>query len=205
MQGMFNNVLVAQGAFSLYRKDALLSVGGWSAETVGEDIVATWAMIDKGYLIRHAEDAISWTYVPTTFSELVKQRKRWARGMIEALHLHRGLLLRRRLTTMFFYWNLLFVSVDLAFTFAFVPGLVLAAVGYYWLAGIITLLLLPLAALWNIILYRIQSRMLEDQGIKMKKSLRGFAFFAIIYPFIMQPASVLGYAAELFGGKKQWG
>jgi biofilm PGA synthesis N-glycosyltransferase PgaC len=40
MQSMYHGTLVAQGAFSLYRKDALEQVGGWP-ESVGEDIVMT--------------------------------------------------------------------------------------------------------------------------------------------------------------------
>ncbi|MBT8426945.1 MAG: glycosyltransferase family 2 protein, partial [Erythrobacter sp.] len=38
MQGMYHGTLVAQGAFSIYRREALEQAGGW-AECVGEDIV----------------------------------------------------------------------------------------------------------------------------------------------------------------------
>ena len=38
MQSMYHGTLVAQGAFSLYRKDGLQAVGGWP-DSVGEDIV----------------------------------------------------------------------------------------------------------------------------------------------------------------------
>ena len=46
MQSMYHGTLVAQGAFSLYAEDALEAVGGWP-ESVGEDIVMTWAMLQK--------------------------------------------------------------------------------------------------------------------------------------------------------------
>ncbi len=81
----------------------------------------------------------------------------------------------------------------------------LALLGIYWLAGPITLLVLPIAALWNLTIYRIQSRMLKRESIEMEKSLWGFVLFAFAYPLIMQPVSVWGYLAELFGRKKQWG
>lgn len=204
MQGMFNTTLVAQGAFSLYRKAALIEVGGWP-DTVGEDIVLTWSLLQKGYRIRHAEDAVAWTHAPESFAGLAKQRRRWARGMIEALNLHKGLLLRPRLGTMFIHWNLLFIAIDLAFTFAFLPGLVLAVFGIYWLAGPITLLVLPIAALWNAIIFRIQSRMLKKEGITYAKSLIGFLAYAFAYALVMQPVSVWGYLSEFFGRKKQWG
>ena len=203
MQGNFNGTLVAQGAFSLYRREALLQAGGWP-DTVGEDIVLTWSFLRRGYTVRHAEDAVAWTHAPETWSGLARQRKRWARGMIEALAIHKRLLAKVRLSTIFIYWNLMFISIDLAFTLAFIPGLLLAIFGIYWLAGPITLLVLPLAALWNIVIFRIQMRMLRRNDIKMKKSFGGFVLFAFLYPFIMQPVSVWGYAAELFGRKKEW-
>ena len=203
MQGNFNGTLVAQGAFSLYRRDALEQAGGWP-DTVGEDIVLTWSFLRRGYTVRHAEDAVAWTHAPESWSALSRQRKRWARGMIEALAIHKKLLVKPRLSTMFIYWNLMFISIDLAFTLAFIPGLLLAIFGIYWLAGPITLLVLPLAALWNIVIYRIQMRMLKRNDIEMKKSFPGFVLFAFIYPFIMQPVSVWGYLSELFGRKKEW-
>lgn len=203
MQGNYNGTLVAQGAFSLYRRSALVQAGGWP-DTVGEDIVLTWSFLRRNYIVRHAEDAIAWTHAPATLSALAKQRKRWARGMIEALAIHKRLMGKRRLSTMFIYWNLMFISIDLAFTLAFIPGLLLAMFGIYWLAGPITLLVLPLAALWNIVIYRVQTRTLRREGIEMEKSWWGFFLYAFIYPFVMQPVSVWGYAAELVGGKKNW-
>jgi len=203
MQGMYDGTLVAQGAFSIYRREALLEAGGWP-DSVGEDIVLTWGLLKKGYKIGHAEDAIAWTHAPPNFRGLANQRKRWARGMIEALAIHKGLLKVKSPRTMFIWWNLLFVSIDLTFTLAFIPGLALAFFGIYWLAGPITLLVLPLAALWNLVIYRIQTRMLKRENIDMYKSAGGFVLFAFIYPFLMQPVSVWGYLAELTGGKKQW-
>ena len=203
MQSMYHGTLVAQGAFSIYRRRALLEMGGWP-DTVGEDIVLTWALLDRDYRIGHAEDAIAWTHAPEKFGALARQRKRWARGMIEALAIHRNLLRKPRLRTMFIWWNLLFVSVDVTFTFAFIPGLILALFGIFWLAGPVTLLVLPLTVLWNVVIYRIQTRMLKRQDIEMKRSIWGFILYAFIYPLFMQPVSVWGYVSELFGRKKQW-
>lgn len=106
---------------------------------------------------------------------------------------------------MFIWWNLLFIALDLAFTIVFLPGLILALFGIFWLAGPLTLLVLPLAALWNLVIFRIQTRMLKREGVEMQRSRRGFLFFALIYPLLMQPVSVWGYAAELAGRKKEWG
>lgn len=203
MQGMFDGTLVAQGAFSIYRRDALLEAGGWP-DTVGEDIVLTWGLLKKGCKIGYAEDAVAWTHAPATFRGLANQRKRWARGMIEALSIHRGLLQLPKMRTMFVWWNLLFVSIDLTFTLFFLPGLLLALAGIFWLAGPVTLLVLPLAALWNVVIYRIQTRMLRREKIEMEKSWSGFLLYVLVYPLLMQPVSVWGYFAKLTGRKKHW-
>jgi biofilm PGA synthesis N-glycosyltransferase PgaC len=48
-----------------------------------------------GWRVGHAEDAICFTNAPTKVGQLVRQRQRWARGMIEAFRRHPRILLRR--------------------------------------------------------------------------------------------------------------
>ena len=48
-------------------------------------------------------------------------------SLIEALHHHEDLLFTPRLSVMFIWWNLLFLPLDLFFTFLFIPGLLAAA------------------------------------------------------------------------------
>ena len=204
MQSMYHGTLVAQGAFSLYRRSALREVGGWP-ESVGEDIVMTWAMLEQGYRIGYAEDAIVFTDAPTSFRQFYQQRKRWSRGLIEALQRHKGLLFKRRLSTLFVWWNTLFLPLDLTFTFIFIPGLIAALFGYYWIAGPLTLLLLPLALVWNGVIYGIQRRMFETKGLRVRRNLIGLLFYVLVYAIIMQPVCLLGYISELTGQRKKWG
>ncbi len=204
MQSMYHGTLVAQGAFSLYDRDALNEVGGWPA-CVGEDIVVTWALLEQGYRVGYCEDAIAFTNVPEKLKIFALQRKRWSRGLMEAFKLHGGLLFKPRLTTLFIWWNLLFLPLDLVYTFAFIPGLVLALFGYFYLAGILTLLVLPLAALWNYCIFVVQNRMFKRQDLKVRRNAGGFLFYALGYSLLMQPVCVWGYVAELLGMSKRWG
>ena len=151
MQSMYHGTLVAQGAFSLYDAALLRKVGGWP-ECVGEDIVVSWAILDEGYRIGHCEDAIMFTNVPESFSAFAHQRRRWSRGLVEAFLRYSDLLFARRLSTLFIWWNLLFLPMDLAYTFGFIPGLILACFGYYYIAGVMTLVLLPLAMICNAVM-----------------------------------------------------
>jgi biofilm PGA synthesis N-glycosyltransferase PgaC len=204
MQSMYHGTLVAQGAFSLYDRAALQEIGGFPP-CVGEDIVVTWALLEAGYRVGYCEDAIAFTNVPEKVGVFARQRKRWSRGLVEAFKLHWRLLFKPRLSTLFVWWNLLFLPLDLVYTFAFIPGLVLALFGYFYLAGLLTLLVLPLAALWNYAIYRVQERMFKRQDLKVRKNVGGFLFYVLGYSLLMQPVCVWGYVSEMFGASKRWG
>jgi biofilm PGA synthesis N-glycosyltransferase PgaC len=204
MQSMYHGTLVAQGAFSLYTRESLEGVGGWP-ECVGEDIVVSWALLETGARIGYCEEACLFTKVPTKVGQFARQRQRWSRGLMEAFARHGRLLVKPRMTTLFIWWNLLFLPLDLVYTFAFIPGIVLALFGYYWIAGIMTLLVLPLAALWNIVIFRVQSRMFKSQDLRVRRNVSGFVFYTLAYTMILQPVCVMGYAAELLRLRKTWG
>lgn len=203
MQGMYHGTLVAQGAFSLYRRDALEEVGGWP-ECVGEDIVVSWALLERDYRIGYADNALAFTNVPEGFRQFALQRKRWSRGLMEAFKAHWRLLFKRRMSTLFIWWNVCFLPLDLVYSFIFIPGIILAMFGYYYIAGPLTLAVLPLAALWNIVIFRIQRGVFEGQDLKVRRNPMGFLFYALAYSLLMQPVCVWGYAAEIIGMKKKW-
>lgn len=203
MQSMYHGTLVAQGAFSLYDRGALEEVGGWP-ECIGEDIVVTWALLERGYRVGYCEDAVIFTNVPDRFAQFARQRRRWSRGLMEAFAQHPRLLLKPRLTLLFIWWNVLFLPLDLVYTFAFLPGIVLALFGHYYIAGILTLLVLPLAALWNYFIFRVQQGMFKQQALRVRRNVAGFLFYVLAYSMIMQPVCVWGYASELLGLRKRW-
>ena len=204
IQSLYHGTLVAQGAFSLYRKDVLQQVNGWP-ECVGEDIVLTWAILARGYRVGYCEDACSFTNVPSQWKQFIRQRQRWSRGLIEAFKNYPGLLFRPRMSTLFIWWNLLFPYLDMVYTFCFLPGMILALFGIYWIAGPMTLLVLPLAMLVNYLMFLIQSRMFTAQGLRVRKNPIGFAVYALVYSVILQPACLLGYMSEFFNLRKTWG
>lgn len=204
LQSLFQGTLVAQGAFSLYRTDVLREVGGWP-ECVGEDIVLTWAILARGDRVGYCEDAITFTNAPTTFRQFIRQRQRWSRGLIEAFKAHWRLLFAPRMSTLFVWWNLLFPYMDVVYTLFFIPGLVLALFGIYWLAGPMTLLVLPMAFAVNYLMFFIQSRMFRAQGLKVRRNPLGFVVYALFYGVVLQPGCVVGYLSEMLNLRKHWG
>jgi biofilm PGA synthesis N-glycosyltransferase PgaC len=109
------------------------------------------------------------------------------------------------MVTIFIWWNLSFPLLDFIYTFSFMPGIVLALFGFYWLAGPMTLLVLPLSMLVNYIMFTIQSKMFTEQGLIVRKNPLAFIFYALFYGIILQPACFLGYLSEILGTRKKWG
>ncbi|WED43073.1 glycosyltransferase [Legionella cardiaca] len=203
-QSLFQGTLVAQGAFSIYQKKALKAVGGWP-NLVGEDIVLTWALLNKGYRIDFAEKAISFTSAPVSYRQFFHQRSRWARGLVEAFVHYPRILRRWRLSTFYIYWNLFFILFDTVFFFVFMPGLIAALFGYYYIAGPMTLAVIPLAFFNNIIFFIGQRDLFKLSGLKVRKNLLGFIFYILFYQFLMNPAVIHGYVSELARQQKTWG
>lgn len=204
IQSLYQGTLVAQGAFSIYRSDALRQVGGWRP-VVGEDIVLTWALLEAGYRVGYSENACLFTNAPATWGQFIRQRQRWSRGLIEAFKSHWRLLFKPRLSSLFVWWNATFPYLDLVYTFVFLPGIVLALFGHYYIAGPMTLIVLPLAMLVNYVMFRVQVRMFQEQGLKVRKNVAGFVLYALFYSLVLQPACVIGYLKEVVLRSKNWG
>lgn len=205
IQSLFQGTLVAQGAFSIYRRDVLEELGGWPS-TLGEDIVLTWGMLAKGYRIGYAENAFVFTNVPESYKQLYQQRKRWSRGLIEAFKHHPSVLVKLRFNTPFIYLNLLFPYLDLAFLLVLVSGVIAAVFfQFYLVVGILTLTLLPFLLIVNAIMFTHQRAIFHRYGLKVRRNLLGFLCYTLIYQLLMLPANLMGYASELFNMRKRWG
>jgi biofilm PGA synthesis N-glycosyltransferase PgaC len=204
IQSLFQGTLVAQGAFSLYDRKTVMQLGGWP-EMVGEDIVLTWKFLSAGYRVGHAEDALAFTDCPSTLKKFVRQRQRWSRGLIEAFKENPGILFKPRYSTLYVWWNTMFPLMDIAFTFAFIPGIVLSFFGIFWIVGPMTFSLLPMAFLLNWQMYKRGKAMFEEQQLKVRANVLGFIFYVLAYGLILQPACVYGYFSEIFNFRKTWG
>jgi biofilm PGA synthesis N-glycosyltransferase PgaC len=204
IQSLFQGTLVAQGAFSLYDTKTVLALGGWP-EMVGEDIVLTWKILDAGYRVGHAENALAFTDCPNTLRKFINQRRRWSRGLMEAFKTTPTILFKPRLSTLYVWWNTLFPLMDIAYTLGFIPGLILACFGIYWIVGPMTLSLLPMAFLLNWQMYLKGRAMFRAENLKVRSNYLGFIFYVFAYGLILQPACVYGYFSELFNVRKSWG
>ena len=204
IQSLFQGTLVAQGAFSLYDRKTLVELGGWPNK-VGEDIVLTWKILMAGYRVGHAENACAFTNCPNTFMKFVNQRRRWSRGLIESFKENWSILFKKRQSTMYIWWNTLFPLIDVAYTVGFIPGLVLACFGIYWIVGPMTIALIPMAFILNIVMYNRGKAMFVHEHLSIRKNYLGFIFYVLAYGIVLQPACVWGYLSEIFNLRKHWG
>ncbi len=204
-QGLFQGTLVAQGAFSVYRTDAVKEVGGWP-DRIGEDIVLTWAMMDKGAGVTYEKTAVAFTDAPETAKAFAKQRRRWARGMIEGLREFGPALIKgRRAYAHSVIVDYIFPYVDFVFSIAFPVGIILA-LGWqnYAIVGPLTLLVLPLNMILSGIMFKLSRDSFEEVGLRVRKNKKGFFSYLLLYQFFMSPVSVVGYTQELFRTKRNW-
>lgn len=205
MQGLYQGTLVAQGAFSLYDTSVVKSVGGWS-DAIGEDIVLTWKMLKEGYRVYFEPHAVAFTDVPIKLSHFVKQRSRWARGMIEGLRevkpWQQSSIYYKFLTGI----DLLIPYMDFSYTFFWIPGVILAVFFQkYYIVGPMMLLVFPLTLISFYILYYYQANVVfKNLNLKVRKNILGFFIFILCYQIVMSPVSLYGYVQELIGAKRVW-
>ncbi len=75
-----NSVQVTPGPFSIFRKEALVLVGGFDTKSLVEDQEIALRLQKSGYVINSSTDSDVYTEIPHNFFELMKQRTRWQRG-----------------------------------------------------------------------------------------------------------------------------
>jgi cellulose synthase/poly-beta-1,6-N-acetylglucosamine synthase-like glycosyltransferase len=96
------SLLIISGAFGLFRRSVLETSGGWWTRTVGEDVELVVRLHrhlrERGeeYRIEFVPDPVCWTEVPEDLRSLSSQRRRWQRGLGEALWRHKGVALKPR-------------------------------------------------------------------------------------------------------------
>lgn len=95
-------LLIISGAFGLFRRDAVLAVGGYTLGTVGEDMELIVKLHKRfrrerqSYRILFLPEPVCWTEAPETLGVLARQRARWHRGALETFARHWDMLFHPR-------------------------------------------------------------------------------------------------------------
>lgn len=91
-QGFMRAVNIVPGPVGLFRRDVLIDVGGYDSDTYAEDADLTLKVLTAGWHIVYEPRAIAWTEAPESLLDLIKQRYRWTRGILQALRKRRSWL-----------------------------------------------------------------------------------------------------------------
>ncbi|PLR26597.1 glycosyl transferase [Caulobacter zeae] len=97
-----STLTIISGAFGLFRRQAVLDVGGYSHGTVGEDMELVvklhkhYRRLRKPYRVAFTPEPVCWTEAPETMAVLSRQRARWHRGALETFFRHRDMILNPR-------------------------------------------------------------------------------------------------------------
>lgn len=187
------SLLIISGAFGAFKKDAVIAVGGYATDTIGEDmelVVKLHSYMRKNkkkYKIKFIADPVCWTQAPERISELRKQRRRWQVGLMDSLFRHKSLFLNPKYKTVGmlaipYFWIFEMLGPLVEFI-----GYILIPVSYF--SGILNvryfILFLMISILYGIIL-SIGAILLEEYTFDKYPSIRQLlrlSFYGIIENF----------------------
>lgn len=142
-QGFLRVVNIIPGPIGIFRRDVLQSVGGYDTDTFAEDADLTLKILTAGWHVAYEDRAIAYTEAPERFIDLVKQRYRWTRGILQSLRKRREWLKSPRkapllwsaLAAMLFeavLWPVMNVLGNLLFALVALSAGAASGVFYWW-------------------------------------------------------------------------
>lgn len=202
-QSYIRLVNIIPGPIGVFRKKALQSAGFYSDDTFAEDADLTLKIMAAGWKVYYEPLAISYTQAPTTLQQLIKQRYRWTRGILQSLRKHKSLIFSSKSPSIGYtfiiifmvyealIWPVMNIAANAFFIFAALY-FGISSLLFYWWAG---LAILDLAAA----LY----------CIAVEKEEFRLVWYAIIYRMIfiliIDVSKAMSTIEEFLGIKMSWG
>jgi len=101
-QDMLNMNLIISGGFGIFKKDAVIAVGGYDITSKGEDMELTvklqqYYRCNKiPFSIAFVPSSVCWTQGPATLKDLKAQRLRWHCGLIQTMLKYKNMIFNPR-------------------------------------------------------------------------------------------------------------
>lgn len=201
-QSFLRTVIIIPGPLGMFRKTVLQQAGGYDHDTFAEDCDLTLKLLMRGWQIAYEPAAIAWVETPSRLLDLLKQRYRWTRGILQATRKHSAALWKPRKAGINFFilWYMLFEGIMWPFStvlgsifFAYV-GLYYGVVIFLFFWWLQLTLLDVIAAAYCVIVEE------EDPA------LIGYSvYFRLFYIVIVDVAKVLATIEEWRGTAMTWG
>ncbi|MBD3166580.1 glycosyltransferase [bacterium] len=201
-QAFIHAVNIIPGPIGLFRRKALIDVGGWDDDTFAEDCDLTLKMLNSGYKIDYEPDAISMTEAPEDLIPLLKQRYRWTRGILQSMRKHASGLVNTKAgwRVMLTMWQMVLEGIvwplmNIGATMMFVIVAVLYGMS-------------PLLVLWWVQL-TVLDTIASLHAIAMERESLALVPIAIIYRIafiqIVDVTKMVASIEELLGVRMGWG
>ncbi len=201
-QAFLKLVNIIPGPIGMFKKSAVIEAGGYQGDTYAEDCDLTLHLISKGYKIDYEIDAISYTEAPEDLMDLLKQRYRWTRGILQSILKHKTSLWKfhKNFSMSMVIWYMLFEAVfwPIASIFANIFIIYLGITSgqsvmlvYWW----IIFTVLDVAASLYCVSVTKESMKLVLYSL----------YYRIFFINVVNIAKVLATFEELFGVKMNWG
>lgn len=126
-----NCMQVIAGAIGAFRREVLEKVGGYSSDTLVEDMEVTIRVLKAGYQVEYNGKAIAYTEAPANIKDFLKQRYRWTFGGFQVLRKHWSMLFNRKYGfagIIGLPYLLVSPWIDVIFTLLFAYGVIRAVV-----------------------------------------------------------------------------
>lgn len=201
-QGFLRVVNIIPGPIGVFRRETLGSVGGYDSDTFAEDADLTLKILTAGWHIVYEDRAIAYTEAPESLLDLIKQRYRWTRGILQALRKRATWLVIPRggfsvwvsLLAMLFeavIWPVMNVLGNLFFVLAALSAGAADFVVYWW----ILLTLLDVAAALHTVA-------MEEEELSLVPYAIIYRLFFVV---LIDVAKLFATAEELFRVRMSWG
>ncbi len=201
-QAFLRAVNIIPGPIGLFRRDALLEMGGWENDTYAEDCDLTLKLLSYGKKIEYEPEAISFTEAPQELQQLLKQRYRWTRGILQSMRKHKGLLVKPSAG-----WRVTITLWQMVMEAILWPLMNIMAIMLFLMVAIL-FGMSPLIVLWWVQL-TILDTIAAMHTVAMEKESLSLVFYAIIYRVFFIPivdfAKLAATLEELFGARMNWG
>lgn len=201
-QAFFRSVNVIPGPLGIFRRTAIEGTGGYDSDTFAEDFDMTVKILADGWKINYEPKAIAFTEAPETLLDVIQQRYRWSRGILQALRKQKRLLTRSSgtITTPLSLWYMIF------------EGLVWPAMNIFSNLFFVYIALMfgmtKLLVLWWLLL-TVLDLLIAVHAILMEKEQMSLALYSILYRFfyilIIDVTKVFATLEELLGLDMTWG
>jgi len=201
-QAFFRTVSVIPGPIGIFRRRAIEGTGGYDSDTFAEDFDMTVKMLADGWKIHYEPKAIAYTEAPEELLDVIKQRYRWSRGILQALRKQKHLLTRTSgtVTTPLSLWYMIFEGLIW-------PGMnIFANVFFIYIALMfgMTKLLVMWWLLLTVLDVLIAVHAILMEGEDMRLALYSI-FYRFFYILLIDVTKVFATLEELVGLDMQWG